>query len=231
MKIHNVEQGSVDWALLRAGIPTASEFDNLITPEGRPRTGEMRQTYLCKKLAEWWTGGPLVEFNTFDMEQGRILESEALPWFELESGLKVQRVGFITDDAGRYGCSPDAWIPSFDDNHAGAEVKCPMVHTHIKYLLGGGLPKEYAAQVQGSMFVTGAKQWMFLSYRRRIPNLVLTIDIDEKFQAGLRGAMDCFLYMFEESKKLLIERNGGPPRRFTKPQPVAQPAPEITYLQ
>ena len=34
MIIHEVEQGSGDWLKLRLGIPTASEFDKIITPTG-----------------------------------------------------------------------------------------------------------------------------------------------------------------------------------------------------
>lgn len=222
MKIHNVAQGSVEWSLLRAGIPTASEFDNLITPEGKPRTGEMRQTYLAKKLAEWWYGGPLADLNVFDVEQGRILEEEALPWFELETGHKVERVGFISDDDVSFGCSPDGWMKTF-----GVEIKCPKPETHIKYLLNGELPKDYIAQVQGSMLVTGATDWCFVSYRRRMPQLLLCIPRDYKFSDALIEVLRKFMADFQEAKDNLIYHNGGiEPKRYTpKPaEPTAEPS-------
>jgi Na+/alanine symporter len=64
MKIHEAGQGSVEWMQARSGIPTASEFDALVTPKWKVKTGDGPKTYLAKKLAEWWLGGPLASFNT-----------------------------------------------------------------------------------------------------------------------------------------------------------------------
>ena len=214
MKVHDVAQRSEAWMNLRSGIPTASEFDNLVTPKGEVRKGQMPQTYLAKKLAEYWLGGPLLTFNTFDMDAGTILEEEALPWFEWEFQLKVERPGFITTDDGLVGCSPDGWIAGF----RGVEIKCPAPDTHVKYLLAGECPDDYKAQVQGSMWVTGVAQWTFLSYRRRFPQLVLTVERDEAMQQAITDALAAFLAKFEAGKKRLIELNGGPPKRYT-PQP------------
>lgn len=216
--IHNVEQGSVEWMQLRAGIPTASEFDALITPLGEVRTGEGPKSYLAKKVAEAWQGGPLLQFNVFDMEAGQVLENEARPWFEAMHGCDVKTVGFITSDDGRIGCSPDGLIS--DD--CGLEIKCPKVETHVGYLLNGKLPKDYVAQVHGSMFVTGYTQWKFLSYRRRFPNLLLTVDRDDKIDKALNEALSAFIEKFDQAMTRMEEINGGPrPKRY-----VAQPQPE-----
>jgi len=216
MKILPVEQGSVDWAIARSGIPTASEFDNLVTPKFEARDGVMPKTYLAKKLAEAWTGGPLVEFNTFDMDQGTILQDEAIPWFELTLGQSVERVGLVTTDDGRIGCSPDGLL----GDHGGLEIKCPAIHTHIKYLLDGGLPKDYAAQVHGAMFVTGRRWWKFLSYRRHFPALLFHVERDEAIQERLREALDNILAEFDAAMKTLEALNGGPPKRFTRTTPI-----------
>ena len=212
------QQGSVEWTLARAGVPTASEFDNLLTPEFKIRTGQMPQTYLAKKVAEAWTGGSLIEFTTFDIEQGRILEDEAIPWYELEFGEKVERVGFITTDDKRAGCSPDGLIAE-----GGIEIKCPAIHTHVGYLLAGELPKDYACQVHGSMFVTGAPWWKFLSYRRRMPPLMLTIFRDEEIQAKIGAALVAFSTNFKIAMARMKQINGGPPTR-TAFQPKPSPA-------
>lgn len=219
MTIHDVAQGSVEWGLLRAGKVTASEMDALISPTGEVRTGEGPKSYLAKKVAEAWQGGPLLEFNSFDMEAGQILENEALPWFEAMTGSDIKTVGFITSDDGRIGCSPDGLI----GDNCGIEIKCPKVETHVGYLLDGRLPKAYVAQVHGSMFVTGFNQWKFISYRRRFPNLVLTIERDEKFQNALSEALDSFLERFEQSMKRMEEINGGPRPKAFKREPVAVP--------
>lgn len=208
-------QGSVDWMLARSGIPTASEFDQLVTPLGEPRKGEMPKSYLAAKLAEWWQGGPLLGFNQFDVEQGQILENEAKPWYELQTGQDIQAVGFVTTDDGKVGCSPDGLL-----DNGGIEIKCPRAETHVAYLLEGTLPKAYIAQVQGSLWITGFQSWRFLCYRRRFPNLLLTVERDEKFQAALTDALGQFLERFEAGKKRLCDINGGPP---TRSAPVSKP--------
>lgn len=208
-------QQTVEWMQARAGIPTASEFDNLVTPEFKVRTGQMVETYLAKKLAEAWIGGPIASLNVFDVEQGRVLEEEALPWYSFAYNTEVKRVGLVTTDDGRIGCSPDGM---FDDG-TGIEIKCPAIHTHVGYLLGGTLPKDYAAQVHGSMFVTGADNWTFLSYRRRMPALVLKVERNEVIQDAIEEALELFLAKFDRGMARLIEINGGPPKRIAKPVP------------
>jgi len=217
MKTNPHPQGSVEWLQARAGIPTASEFDNLITPEGKVRTGQMPKSYLAAKLAEWWQGGVLAQFNSFDMEQGRILEEEAIPYYELETGQEIRRVGLCTTDDKRIGCSPDGLLG--DDS--GIEIKCPRMETHVGYLLDGGLPKQYVAQVHGAMLVTGYPEWKFLSYCRRMPPLLLTVPRDDELQDALKCALEMFLESFDAGKEKLCELNGGPPERRVAPMPAA----------
>ncbi len=221
MKISPHKQQSVEWMIERSGIPTASEFDSLVTPEFKIRTGETPKSYLAQKVAEAWMGGPIASFNSFDMEQGQILEQEAIPYYELLKGESVQRVGLVTTDDGLVGCSPDGLIG--EDN--GIEIKCPAVQTHTKYLLDGGLPKDYAAQVHGAMFVTGRPRWTFFSYRRHFPPFMLTIERDEDIQEMIAEALALFLAKLQEANKRMEELNGGPPRRFNTYQrpPVPEP--------
>ncbi len=201
--------------IARSGIPTASEFDALVTPAFEIRKGEMPKTYLAKKIAEWWQGGPLPFCSAFSMEAGQILEDEAKPWYELEFGEEIQRVGLCLTDDERVGASPDGLI----GEDCGIELKCPEAHTHVKYLLGGELPKDYAAQVHGAMFVTGRPAWRFISYRRHFPPLVLTVERDETIQCQIADAIESFLAAFESAQARLVEINGGPPKRSAPPKP------------
>ncbi len=142
------------------------------------------------------------------MEQGLILENEARPWFELEYEKKIRQVGFITTDDGRFGCSPDGLIEEngcgiadglINDEQCGLEIKSPAAHTHVKYLVNGVLPKEYAAQVFGSMFVTGFKHWIFVSYRRGFPALVLDIPSSDLINESIARAIDSFHADFDRA--------------------------------
>lgn len=207
MIVHNeFEQGSVEWMEARAGIPTASEFDQLVTPKFARRTGQMPHSYLARKLAEFWLGGPLLGHSSFSTEQGQILEREAKACFVFESGIEVQNVGFITTDDGRVGCSPDGLI----GEEGGLEFKCPEPQTHCKYLLAGVVPEDYIVQVHGALYVTGRKWWKFVSYRRHFPTLTITVERDESIMEALDESLKLFLGMFDRSLEYFEQLNGGP---------------------
>jgi hypothetical protein len=209
----DVKQGSPEWLQARLGIPTASEFDALVTPLWKVREGDGVESYLARKLAEKWRGEPLMSFSGGAMEQGQALEEEAIPWYEFEHGVQITRVGFATTDDGRIGCSPDGLLDG-----GGIEIKCPECHTHTRYLLDGVLPKAYAAQVHGNMLVTGAAQWTFLSYCRGFPPLLLVIRRDQAAQDALRKALDTFNARLDAAYARLCEFNGGPPEPRPDPQ-------------
>lgn len=186
-------QGSLKWLEIHLGKATASGFDQLMTSAFEPRTGEMPKTYLAKRLAEMLTGEPLPGFSSWDTEQGTLLEEEALPWFDLEYGIPLRRVAFIEADGGRCGCSPDALIG--DD--AGLEIKCPRADTHVRYLIAGVLPPDYAMQVHGSLYVTGRKRWHFLSYSRHLPKFHLIVERDETIMAKIGACLKAFYANFD----------------------------------
>ncbi len=201
MKIHDCQQGTLEWTKLHFGIPTASGLDNLLTPEFELRKGELPKTYVYKKVAEKLQGRPLIDLSasSFMLEQGMIVEEEARPWYELEYEKHVRQVGFITTDDGKFGCSPDGIIEGQSSCDFGIEIKSPAAHTHVKYLVNGVLPKEYAVQVLSSMFVTGFRKWIFVSYRRGFPALVLEIQRDEKAMSMIRAAINQFHADFDRA--------------------------------
>jgi len=83
--------------------------------------------------------------------------------FELETGLKVQEVGFV--ELNEYcGVSPDGLIIG---KKQGVEFKCKDYHTHLKFLLEGD--NSYKWQLQGSLYVTKYDLWYFGSYNPNFP--------------------------------------------------------------
>ena len=213
MKIHQVEQQSREWMQLHIGIPTAGGLDNLLTPEFELRKGETPKTYVYRRVAEAWRGKPMIDLggSSFAMEQGMILESEAIPFWELTTGRKITRVGFITTDDGRFGCSPDGLL---EDEECGVEIKCPAPHTHVKYLSEGVIPKEYRAQVFGGMFATGFKKWVFLSYCRGFPPLILEAFHDERAQDAISRAVDAFHTAFDTGMADIERYQSNPLNEF-----------------
>lgn len=203
MKIHNVKQGSSEWLFLRAGKLTCSELDSLISPEWKVRTGQGPETYCIEKVTEKLIGQPLdlEQLGSFAMTQGNLLEAEAIPWLAFTQNIKVDRVGFITTDDESMGCSPDGLI----GEDGGLEVKCPLAQTHIRYLLDGQVPKQYLAQVHGSMYVTRRKWWLFMSYSRQFPKLIVRVERDESIQAKIHAAVEAFKESFTEKLNRINE--------------------------
>lgn len=210
MITHTMPQGSAEWLQIRSGIPTASEFDALISPLWKPRESKGVETYLHRKLAERWLGRPMMDFGGFGtMEQGKILEEEAIPYLEFDLRWEIERVGFITTDDKRIGCSPDILLAD-----GGGEIKCPQAPAHCGYLMEGILPKDYAAQVHGSMLVTGAKSWHFVSYCRGFPLFLLEVQRDEKVIEVMQATLDAFNERLDRAYARLVELNGGEPKRL-----------------
>ena len=221
MKIHTgIEQGSVAWLNLRAGVVTASNADALVTPLGKVKTGDAAKTMMIQVLAENWIGGALPSFQgSFDTEQGSMLETSARPAFTLETGKAVHEIAFIESDDGRTGCSPDGVLT---DEFGGLELKAPKLETHIRYVLDGVVPPDYIMQVQFSLYVTQWPVWWFMSFRRNFPPLVLKVEPDDKIQRSIKEALDIFFENYDAAMEKLVKLNGGLPNqkyRGLKPFP------------
>lgn len=189
MIYHPVTQYSEAWWILRRGLPTASGMDALLTPEFKIRTGGMPETYLYEKLAELYFDHQPESGATWAQDQGSTLEEEARKFLEVTQGWKITNGGFITDDAMRYGASPDGLIGDF----AGLELKCPQPVNALRYVLDGVVPKDYRVQIQASLFISGRKEWYFCSYSRKLDPLVIKVEPDPLAQEAIREALDLFL--------------------------------------
>jgi len=144
----DVMQGSIEWWEARVGRPSASCFDKIITTKGEP--SKQAKNYLYELAGERIAGAKPDIYQNAAMLRGLELEAEARAYFELVEDLEVQQTGICYTDDKRFSCSPDGLF-----GETGIEIKCPLIHTHVGYLLAGDLPIEYFQQVQGSMLVTG----------------------------------------------------------------------------
>lgn len=209
-----MEQGSTEWKVLRLGMPTASQFHRIMSAKTlKPLAGA--DTYMNELLAEWALGIMEGEDNDF-MARGKELEAQAVAWFELATGLETETVGFITNDAGTVGCSPDRLVGT----HQGLEIKCPKATTHLGYLRNLGDVGPYMAQMQGALWLTGRKVWTWISYHPTLPAAVVTVDRDEKFIAALAHEVETFAGQLAAAKSDLLKRGVVP----IAEQPVASGA-------
>jgi len=184
--ILNVEQGSDEWLKARLGVITASEFSKIITPTGSKSASA--NEYMGKLIAEHITGEQQDTYCSADMDRGNELEPKARAFFEAIKGVKVDEVGMVYKDSDKtIACSPDGLLRYWefgivdDFYHHGLEVKCPKLATHICYVLSNKIPNVYIPQVQGSMWVSGADGWWFMSYHPDYKPLIIYVERDNAY--------------------------------------------------
>ncbi|KKM48500.1 hypothetical protein LCGC14_1557710 [marine sediment metagenome] len=214
MKIHDVEQRSEEWHRLRAGIPTASCFGKIWKPTGGKSASFFG--YICELIAESETG--LVDATrTKFMERGTDLENTAIAYYELECEVKVTKVGFITNDEGTIGGSPDGLVG--DDG--GLEIKSRGAPGHVQGVLGRYT--QDIPQVQGLLWLTGRRWWDLLYYNPVIPAAIMRVERDEKYISGMAAALDDFLVKLAEKREEVLSKLDRRPeesqRLFRKEKP------------
>lgn len=164
--VHDVDQRSVRWFQLRAGLLTASVASDMLA---RIKTGEaaarrdLRARLVCERL----TGQPQEDtFINRDMQRGIDLEAEALAEYELQTDTLVQRVGFLTHTEIAAGYSPDGVIGDFEGL---LELKAPRPANHLEYLRGGSVPARHVGQLTHALWLTDAPWIDFASYCAQFP--------------------------------------------------------------
>lgn len=190
----DIQQGTEEWMNARIGIPTASNFDKLITPGGEP--SKQATKYMYQLAVERITGKREDGFKSDFMERGIQMEQEARELYEISSGETVQTVGIVFfDEQRRYAASPDGLV----GEHGGLEIKCPAPHTHVEYLLDNKVPREYIPQIQGQMLCSGRKWTDFLSYFPGLRPLIIRVERDEKFIKTLSNLLNEFCDNLEKT--------------------------------
>lgn len=184
MIIHNVEQGTPEWHALRAGLPTASCFSQLITSTGEP--SKSLPGYAITLAAEKYAGKPVDAFaGNSHTERGTLLEPDAKAMYAFMRDCEVEPVGFVTDDLGRYGCSPDGFV----EQHGMLEVKCLKAENHIKALLYYAKhkksPPDYIQQTQGQMLICDRSWSDLLFYHPELPPLIIRQEFDPDIGTSL----------------------------------------------
>jgi hypothetical protein len=106
-------------------------------------------------------GTPLDEgFETWAMRRGHELEPAARAEHEAQTGLIVQRAGFVLTDDDAFGASADGLI----GDKGGSEYKCLVSPETLRSVLLDDDISDYIDQVQGCMWITGREWWHFGMY-------------------------------------------------------------------
>jgi len=202
MKIYrDVVQGTTEWKQLRLGIPTASQFHRIVTPKGAP--SKSQEGYRHELLAERLLGEELEGFESPWMTRGKDKEQEAVYFYQLQRGLDIERVGFVLNDAGTVGASPDGLV----GEDGTAEIKVCKPSVHVGYLLQDGTAyAEHQIQVQGQLWVA-ERQWSdLICYCPGLPSAIHRAERDEPFIASLAKEMALFVEKLEALWQVCIAR-------------------------
>lgn len=186
MKVIECEQGTPEWWAAKCGLPSASNFNRIFKAASRGFSSaahayidelveERRQ-----QLPKYFTSQgrpvtPAMQAALAKMDRGLDLEPVARKWYEAQIGRRIYEVGFCTTDDGRFGCSPDALVGV----EGGVEIKIYEDGLHAKWCQAGLLPNQFAAQVHGSLLVTGRAWWDLVLYSETQESKVIRTWPDE----------------------------------------------------
>ncbi len=184
------------WWRARQGVPTASNAKKIVTAV----KGDLSDTavdYACCLIADRLTPGDYwlnqVDPKSQSMAHGSFRECEARNYMAMLRDCEIEEVGFVTNDAGTVGCSPDGFFPG---RTCGLEVKCPELRTHVRYLIDDVLPKEHKQQVHASMAITGCREWVLLSYVNHVDPFIVLTEWDS-YTDRVAEALEKFVEMYD----------------------------------
>jgi hypothetical protein len=131
-----------------------------------------RRNLRARLVVERLTGLPQEDnYLNAAMQWGIEKEPDALAAYESLTGNLATTTGFLAHNDHMAGCSLDAHLGDFDIL---VSLKCPMSATHLDYLRGGDFPAKYRAQMLHELWITGAREYHFLSFDPRFPDHLRT---------------------------------------------------------
>lgn len=191
LKVHQVEQGTSEWFQLRIQYPLTASNAQAIGNQGAGL-----ETLCWNKLAEKYSQAPKEQFSNIHLERGKELEPLAIEMYELETGNKVEKIGFVTNESisKKGGASPDGAV----DEDGLTEVKAFDDVKHFKMIVekkktgSFKIESQYVWQMQQQLLFTQRKWCDFIAYNPNFPESLLIQrvypdpEMQEKIKAGLK---------------------------------------------
>ncbi len=187
MQILDCEQNSPEWFAARLGIPTSSQFKDVMarSPKGNA-PGATQKTYMRKLAGEHITGKQMDNYSNAQMERGHEMEDEARKFYAFMTDNKPVQVGFIRN--GDKGCSPDSLI----GEQGMLEIKTKAPHLLIEWIEKDQFPPEHKAQCQGQLWVA-EREWLdIIAYWPDMPLFVKRAYRDKDYIEKLSGEVKRF---------------------------------------
>lgn len=177
----DVPQRSEEWFAARLGRLTGSVAKDMLATI---KNGEAaaRRDLRVRLAVERLTGRRDDDtFTNAAMQWGVDHEDDAFSAYEALTGNMARRTGFCQADALMAGASLDGHLGNFQTL---VSLKCPKSATHYGYLKTGTFPASYQTQMLHELWITGAKEYHFLSFDPRfdgkLQTFFVTVARDEK---------------------------------------------------
>lgn len=161
------------------------------------KSSEARQNAMCRMISKELGSVTASFMGNIYTDFGHSFEDEAVRDFELRTGLKCVKVGFVTiEGLAHVGMSPDRYVYDSDHDFLGVlEIKCKP-EAHAKILIQGVLPAEHKIQVHFQMAISGADKAYFYAYSPDMKSLLVEVYRDE-YTENLETALILFNAEYE----------------------------------
>ncbi len=191
MQIINVTQSTPEWLELRKLKLTASHAQAIASQ------GKGLDTYCLDVVAGFLSKGIFNHYTNNDMERGRELEDDARVLYTLQTGNKVEQIGFVIQNEF-VGCSPDGFV----NNNGLVEIKCKNDKNHLQQMIEGinGIETSYIWQMQMQMLVCERDWCDFVCYNPNFEKslLIYRIEKDLKAQEKLKTGIEMGIAKIKE---------------------------------
>lgn len=192
-----VEQGSLEWKIMRLGCLTASKADKIVA--GKETEG--RQTYMAEIISSIINCAADEESGFKQTEHGKLYEGAARDALSVALDfVDIKEIPLIyMDGEMRVAVSPDGVF-----GNTIVELKSPYDPTfHVAHMAFGNVKKAWRWQCQMQLIGSGAERHIFATYD---PRTILSSNLhysetlpDESMQATLRDAIPSFIYDLDKA--------------------------------
>lgn len=209
MIIHEVAQNTEDWHYLRLGRVGGSECAPLLV-NGQNQTGlgTGAVTLIVKNVSDLITGELPDNYSSDKMDAGKDNEPLARKRYESINFTTVHEVGYISK--GEYlGYSPDGLV----SEDGLIEIKCPSGPEFVRYSLAhykaqekvSVIKKQYLAQMNWGMWITGRKWCDFVVYNPDFPRDIIVTRVfpDPGMQARFDEITPAYISAIESALKIM----------------------------
>jgi len=137
-------------------VPRAEGVERALAGKPVGDWSDEAKNYAFRLAVERIAGQALDEgYQNWAMRRGHELEPEARMEHEQQTGLLVERAGFVLTDDRLFGASADGLI----NEDGGSEYKCFLAPDKLRAFHIDNDPSEVMDQVQGCMWITGRAWW------------------------------------------------------------------------